>query len=390
MQISPILKQNRVIANSRSKLLSDRNDSSSIAITLTSPDHFYLKSTPPVRLLCFDLSNFSRLAQFFICSAAIFVFFLTYSYTQESIFRLKSYSQFGWYLTWLQFAIYTILSHTERVLTGESHERKISLSKYTQLALYTVGTIGFSNASLAYLNYPTNVIFKCCKLIPVLIGGIVIQGKRYGVIEFLAAGCMSIGLILFTLADVNVTPNFNAKGYIFISIALLGDAAIGNVQEKEIKQHNAKNSEIVLYSHAIGFFYVLAIIICTGEIFSAALLFNEETFTFYYYAFIFSLVGFLGVNIIITLVRTFGAFVAVTVTTFRKALTIVMSFLLFSKPFTMQYLWSGMVVLLGVYLSVAAKNSDFAAKIHKLNDKLKHMAEWLFINRNHRSDLLAL
>lgn len=49
---------------------------------------------------------------------------------------------------------------------------------YVQLAFYTVATMGLSNASVGYLNYPTQVIFKCCKLIPVLIGGILIQGIR--------------------------------------------------------------------------------------------------------------------------------------------------------------------------------------------------------------------
>lgn len=37
--------------------------------------------------------------------------------------------------------------------------------------------MGLSNTSLGYLNYPTQVIFKCCKLIPVMIGGVFIQGN---------------------------------------------------------------------------------------------------------------------------------------------------------------------------------------------------------------------
>ena len=41
--------------------------------------------------------------------------------------------------------------------------------------------------SLQYLNYPTQVIFKSCKLIPVLIGGILIQRKRKGLLDFVAA-----------------------------------------------------------------------------------------------------------------------------------------------------------------------------------------------------------
>lgn len=44
------------------------------------------------------------------------------------------------------------------------------------IAFLTVGTMGLSNTSLGYLNYPTQVIFKCCKLIPVMIGGVFIQG----------------------------------------------------------------------------------------------------------------------------------------------------------------------------------------------------------------------
>jgi len=54
--------------------------------------------------------------------------------------------------------------------------RRIPFKTYLLLAILTVATMGLSNSSLGYLNYPTQVIFKCCKLIPVLIGGIFIQG----------------------------------------------------------------------------------------------------------------------------------------------------------------------------------------------------------------------
>ena len=48
---------------------------------------------------------------------------------------------------------------------------------YLVLAFLTVATMGLSNMAVGYLNYPTQVIFKCCKLIPVLVGGIIIQGQ---------------------------------------------------------------------------------------------------------------------------------------------------------------------------------------------------------------------
>lgn len=75
--------------------------------------------------------------------------------------------------------------------------------------------MGFSNASLGYLNYPTQVIFKCCKLIPVMIGGILVQQKVYKAIDIVAASCMCAGLILFTLADNKVSPDFNLIGKLY-------------------------------------------------------------------------------------------------------------------------------------------------------------------------------
>ncbi|KAF6771022.1 hypothetical protein AHF37_10541, partial [Paragonimus kellicotti] len=44
------------------------------------------------------------------------------------------------------------------------------------------------------------------------------------------------------------------------------------------------------------------------------------------------------------------------VTTFRKAVSIVLSFILFEKPFSMGYVWSGLLVVLGLYLNLYHKN----------------------------------
>lgn len=66
-------------------------------------------------------------------------------------------------------------------------------------------------SSLQYLNYPTQVIFKSCKLIPVLIGGILIQRKQKGWLDFTAAIVMSFGLAIFLLADSQVLSIFNSN-----------------------------------------------------------------------------------------------------------------------------------------------------------------------------------
>ncbi|XP_038057189.1 adenosine 3'-phospho 5'-phosphosulfate transporter 2-like isoform X2 [Patiria miniata] len=300
-------------------------------------------------------SQLPMLAQFGIGVLGIFFFYLIYGYVQELFFRAPERKPYGWYLTLVQFACYSSFASIEMKWKG-CQPRRIPMKTYILLAFLTVGTMGMSNSSVGYLNYPTQVIFKCCKLIPVMIGGILIQGKRYGPIDLSAALCMSVGLIFFILADSTVSPNFNHTGIIMISTALCADAAIGNVQEKAMKAYEASNNEVVLYSYGIGFFYILFYLFVNGNLFSSFWFFYEHPTEAYGYAIMYGVSGFFGVSFVLTMIRTFGALMTVTVTTCRKAVTIVLSFLFFAKPFTMQYVWSGLVVLLGIFLNVYSKN----------------------------------
>uniref|UniRef100_A0A914VTP4 Adenosine 3'-phospho 5'-phosphosulfate transporter 2 n=1 Tax=Plectus sambesii TaxID=2011161 RepID=A0A914VTP4_9BILA len=340
-----------------------------------------------VAVVGIDLTNSPRWVQLVVCSAGVFIFYVGYGYMQELIFKLPGMKPFGWYLTLVQFAFYSCYGFAESKLYR--HEtRRIPMKTYWQLAFYTVATMGLSNASVGYLNYPTQVIFKCCKLIPVLIGGILIQGKKYGLIDFFAACLMSLGLIWFSLADSQVSPNFDTRGYVMITLALLADAIIGNVQEKAIKAHGASNNEVVLYSYSIGCGYILIGTLFSGELWEGFSFFFEHPVETYGYAFIFATLGYLGVNVVLTLVTSFGAFLAVTVTTLRKALTIIMSFVFFAKPFTFQYVWAGVIVLIGVYLNVYGKNKDkWNAQILQLIQRMIRFWQAIVVHR--RSQTLA-
>lgn len=157
-----------------------------------------------VRILCLDLSHYNATTQFLVCCAGVFFFYLMYGYLQELIFTLDGFKPYGWFLTLVQFAYYTGFGFFERRLTATTAagaKRHIPLRTYALLAFLTLGTMGLSNASLSHLNYPTQVIFKCCKLVPVLIGSIVIQKKAHGPLDFLAALAMCVGLTLFTLGE---------------------------------------------------------------------------------------------------------------------------------------------------------------------------------------------
>lgn len=131
---------------------------------------------------------------------------------------------------------------------------------------------------------------------------------------------MCLGLILFTLADSQLSPSFEMTGVVMISLALVADAIIGNVQEKTIKQYNASNSEVyshksiissishvsihkhflkvVLYSYCIGFVYLFFLVAVFTDIASAINYCSYYPKQTYGYAFIFSLTGYLGIQVL--------------------------------------------------------------------------------------------
>jgi adenosine 3'-phospho 5'-phosphosulfate transporter B3 len=197
-----------------------------------------------INILCYDLSGFSQKSLFIVLTILTFVFFLLYGYLQELLYQLPGFANFSWFLTLIQFFFYSCFAFIEALVRNDLN-RKIPINSYFLLAFLTVGTMGLSNASLPYLNYPTQVMFKCCKLIPVLIGGILIQGKKFNIYDVSASLFMSIGLIFFTLADYKIQPTFQPIGIALISLALCADAAIGNVQEKQMKKYKASNIEMV-------------------------------------------------------------------------------------------------------------------------------------------------
>lgn len=321
-------------------------------------------------LFYYKLDHLSNSMKFAICSFLVFVFYVIYGYLQELIFQLEEFKPFGMYLTFIQFLVYSFISYFECCINKPFH-RKVPLRIYALLAVLTVTSIGLSNTSVGYLNYPTQVVFKCCKLIPVLIGGIIIQGKIYGFLDFIAAFLMSLGITLFTLTDIQVYPSFNLTGIVLISLALIADAVIGNVQEKVLKEYHSSNNEMVFYSYSIGCIYIFLILIAIGQLNPATKVCLKYPIETYGYGTLFSIAGYCGIQVILVLIKTCGAFVAVTVTTCRKGVTIILSFLLFSKPFRFQYFWSGIIVMMGIYLSTYSKQKSTSSSLLNIKNIIK-------------------
>lgn len=87
--------------------------------------HSQLTNKPKIQILCIDITSFHQNTQFIFCTLAVFVFFLLYGYMQELLFTLEGFQPFGWYLTLVQFAYYTLFG------TIETYAKHVSNRRYT-------------------------------------------------------------------------------------------------------------------------------------------------------------------------------------------------------------------------------------------------------------------
>eukprot|EP00041_Stephanoeca_diplocostata_P024623 m.630240 g.630240 ORF g.630240 m.630240 type:complete len:339 (-) comp22565_c2_seq17:2697-3713(-) len=300
--------------------------------------------------------QFGASTRFLFLVTGTFASFLAYGYVQELLFATPGLKQYGWFITTFQFSVYAVLSAVE-IRIRQIRPTTVSSKMFAIISFFTVATMGLSNTSLAYLSYPAQVVFKSCKLIPVMIGGVLLQRKTYTFVDYLASATLSFGLAVFTLADVTVNPNYNLTGVLLISMALCADAVIGNLQERVMRVDKVPTVQMVHHSYKFGIVYLLGICVVTGELGPALAFCSRHTLSETYLPMLlFSITGYVGVvNFVLALVSEFGALTTVTVTTLRKAVTMVLSFLFFPKPFVFQYVWGGLLVLLGVGLNLYSK-----------------------------------
>ena len=129
------------------------------------------------------------------------------------------------------------------------------LSSYPLLTLCLLGSSALSNMSLNYINFPTKIVFRSCKLIPTMIIATIINRRVFKSIEYASALAISIGLVVFAAADWKLTPSFNPIGLDLVSLSVGADDILPNAQERNFRL-GASRLEVTLYTN----FFTLIVI----------------------------------------------------------------------------------------------------------------------------------
>jgi len=295
------------------------------------------KPAETIKFLMWDLTHYSHLTQVFILTIGLFIFFQACAWIEELTFKGSTRFPYAWYMTAIELLLICLFSLLERWQIKESpFAHSVHLKEHLGIAVAMAVARGLTNLSLVYINYPTQVIFKSMKLLPIMIGSVFCLSNKHTNLEWISVTFIGISAILFSLGDKDVTPDFNILGIIIVLLSLIGDSAHSNAQERVVKVLKAGHLETMFYSNLFSFILVVFICIFLGELVPAIQYCNEHTILYWIWLFR-SFVIYFGVQCLLLLVKVAGNVMANTIGAIRKITTILFSFLVFPKPWSNFY-----------------------------------------------------
>lgn len=138
------------------------------------------------------------------------------------------------------FTRVTVCSFFERRYIAHETKRVAPISAYPLLTVCLMSSSSLSNMALNYINFPTKVVFRSCKLIPTMAVASVVHKKIFSSVEYFCAFCVCLGLVCFAGAEWNLAPSFHPIGLAFVSLSVFADAVLPNAQERLFKMGSSR------------------------------------------------------------------------------------------------------------------------------------------------------
>ena len=311
-----------------------------------------------VKFFGFDFSSFPKWFIFAFGTIGILFTFLLNSISFEKLIINYSFNE-SLFLTFIQqfgyasFSLPTLI----RILRG-----KIPLHAKFHNYFITSSSLMLSmllaNFASFRLNYPTHVMFKSSKLIPVMIGNIFFLKKYPTKKRVLAVIMVIIGLIGMSLADYKGKNKFDNYGIIAEIVSLSFDAIASNMEEKIMSVYGASQDELISIIYLLGSVVLFALSVIMGEAKTAVNKISKEPFIMVYIIG-FSMFGAIGIQFVYLIMKTFGSLTTVMVTSLRKGITVFISYAFFNdKHFTKWHFISLILLISGMSLNINSNSNS--------------------------------
>ncbi|XP_046542871.1 solute carrier family 35 member B1-like [Haliotis rubra] len=295
----------------------------------------------------------------FVCAGGIFVCYFYYGILQEKITKGKygegesqEKFRFTLALVFVQCIINAIFALCARKIFQQERD-STPRTLYAVCSLTYLGAMLASNHALQHVAYPTQVLGKSIKPIPVMILGVLLARKRYPMAKYFCVLLIVMGVAMFMYKDQGHKAKGDHSGLgigeFLLLVSLTLDGLTGASQDKMRTEHKTGAYSMMLFVNAFSIIWLAIGLVTTGEGLEF-LSFAGRNPSVYYNMIAFSIASALGQTFIFITVTTFGPLTCSIVTTTRKFFTILGSVLIFGNPMLSRQWVGTLLVFIGLGL----------------------------------------
>jgi len=243
------------------------------------------------------------------------------------------------------FAIAMAMSHRE------SLGNNAPLWKYLIVSLSNVYASSCQYEALKYVSFPVQMLGKSFKMMPVMVWGMIISSKTYGMRDWMVALAVTLGSTEFLMTgptSSKVDSGSSFKGFLLLGAFLLLDGLTSTLQEKMFKEHKTSKYNQMLYINLLSACVSVITLLGTGSFFPA-LAFTVEHPSFLADAALLSGSAVASQFFIYSQVKEFGALVFAATMNVRQVCSIIVSYVHYHNHITVLQIFGLLVVFAALF-----------------------------------------
>lgn len=311
-----------------------------------------------------------------ICVAGLYGSFITWSILQEKI-NTTPYGDNELFkapliINIIQSFFAILISFTYSKIKDNTNpfaifknEKQVSRN-YFKMFLITSLTSSISSPiaykSLNHVDYLVYLLSKSCKLIPIMIVHGVIYRTRFPMYKIMVAGCVTLGVLVFTLSN-STKKKSNNDGDTILGIFQLGSSMIldgltNSTQDQLFKYQKTLDKKVTKVNGIILMCILNTFMMILTIIYTLLFKYDEEVVSAISFAqrhpqvlmdiLTFGIFGSVGQIFVFIILEKFDSIILTTATVTRKMLSMITSVLLFGHALNFQQIMGVALVFLGI------------------------------------------
>ncbi|SPP83901.1 adenosine 3'-phospho 5'-phosphosulfate transporter 1 [Drosophila guanche] len=228
------------------------------------------------------------------------------------------------------------------------------LYKYSFASFSNIMSAWFQYEALKFVNFPTQVLAKSCKIIPVMVMGKIMSKAKYESYEYVTAVLISLGMIFFMSgsADGNKASGVTTlTGVFLLSLYMVFDSFTANWQGSLFKSYGMTSLQMMCGVNLFSSIFTGASLSMQGG-FMDSLSFATEHPKFVFDMVVLSICSAVGQLFIYHTIDVFGPVVFTIIMTLRQAVAIMLSCFIYNHRVSALGIFGVLIVFVAIFLRV--------------------------------------